>query len=84
MPRQGGRTEIALQPRRHVSAVKRVDDFILTGDVFQVNIARRFRAKLPSSFDPLAFYRQVRSLNPAPFAALLRYGNLTFSSSLPF
>ncbi|WP_247384905.1 MULTISPECIES: aminodeoxychorismate synthase component I [unclassified Bradyrhizobium] len=67
----------------YISAVKRVVDFILAGDVFQVNIARRFSAKLPSSFDPLAFYRQLRSLNPAPFAALLRYGKLTVASSSP-
>ncbi|WP_407121566.1 aminodeoxychorismate synthase component I [Bradyrhizobium sp. STM 3561] len=67
----------------YVAAVQRVIDFILAGDVFQTNIAQRFSARLSTSFDPLAFYCQLRSLNPAPFAALLRWGKLTIASSSP-
>jgi len=67
----------------YVAAVQRVIDLILAGDVFQANIAQRFSARLSSSFDPLAFYCQLRSLNPAPFAALLCYGKLTIASSSP-
>src|SRR4029079_13296684 len=63
--------------------VQRVVDLILAGDVFQTNIAQRFSARLSTSFDPLAFYCQLRSVNPAPFAALLRYGKLTIASSAP-
>lgn len=43
----------------------------------------RISARLSSSFDPVAFYCRLRSLNPAPFAALLRYGKLTIASSSP-
>ncbi|OCK54174.1 aminodeoxychorismate synthase component I [Bradyrhizobium sp. LMTR 3] len=67
----------------YIAAVQRVIDLILAGDVFQANVAQRFSARLSSSFDPLAFYCQLRSLNPAPFAALLRYGKLTVASSSP-
>ncbi|WP_027527288.1 aminodeoxychorismate synthase component I [Bradyrhizobium sp. Ec3.3] len=67
----------------YIAAVQRVIDLILAGDIFQANIAQRFSARLPTSFDPVAFYCQLRSLNPAPFAALLRYGNLTIASSSP-
>jgi para-aminobenzoate synthetase component 1 len=67
----------------YLAAVQRVIDLILAGDVFQANIAQRFSASLSTSFDPLAFYCQLRSLNPAPFAALLRYGELTIASSSP-
>jgi para-aminobenzoate synthetase component I len=67
----------------YFAAVQRVIDLILAGDVFQTNIAQRFSAKLTTSFDPLAFYCRLRSLNPAPFAALLRYGKLTVASSSP-
>ncbi|OAF19830.1 aminodeoxychorismate synthase component I [Bradyrhizobium neotropicale] len=65
------------------AAVSRVVDLILAGDVFQANVAQRFSAHLSPSFDPLAFYRRLRLLNPAPFAALLRYGRLTIASSSP-
>ncbi|MVT54145.1 aminodeoxychorismate synthase component I [Bradyrhizobium yuanmingense] len=67
----------------YIAAVQRVIDLILAGDIFQANIAQRFSARLPTSFDPLAFYCRLRSLNPAPFAALLRYGKLTIASSSP-
>lgn len=67
----------------YIGAVRRVIELILAGDVFQANIAQRFTAKLPASFDPIAFYGRLRSLNPAPFAALLRYGKLTIASSSP-
>ncbi|WP_291855066.1 aminodeoxychorismate synthase component I [Bradyrhizobium sp.] len=68
---------------RYIEAVQRVIDLILAGDIFQANIAQRFSAKLASWFDPLAFYCRLRSLNPAPFAALLLYGKLTIASSSP-
>lgn len=67
----------------YIAAVQRVIDLILAGDVFQANIAQRFSTRLSTSFDPMAFYCQLRSLNPAPFAALLRYGKLTIASSSP-
>ncbi|MBH5371512.1 aminodeoxychorismate synthase component I [Bradyrhizobium glycinis] len=67
----------------YIAAVKRVIGFILAGDVFQVNIAQRFSAKVRTSFDPLTFYCKLRSSNPAPFGALLRYGKLTIASSSP-
>lgn len=61
----------------------RVTDLILAGDIFPAHIAQRFSARLSTSFDPLAFYCRLRSLNPAPFAALLRYDKLTIASSSP-
>ncbi|WP_171580839.1 aminodeoxychorismate synthase component I [Bradyrhizobium australiense] len=67
----------------YIAAVQRVIDLILAGDIFQANIAQRFSTRLSSSFDPLAFYCQLRSFNPAPFAALLRHGKLTIASSSP-
>lgn len=67
----------------YIAAVRRVIELILAGDAFQANIAQRFSAKLSPSFDSVAFYCRLRSLNPAPFAALLRFGNLTVASSSP-
>ena len=67
----------------YVSAVQRVIELILAGDIFQANISQRFSTKLPELFDPISFYCRLRSVNPAPFAALLLYGNLTIASSSP-
>ncbi|MDA9464790.1 aminodeoxychorismate synthase component I [Bradyrhizobium sp. CCBAU 53415] len=68
---------------RFIAAVQRVVGLILAGDIFQANIAQRFSARVSPLFDPLSFYCQLRSLNPAPFAALLRYDKLTIASSSP-
>lgn len=67
----------------YIAAARRVIELILDGDIFQANIAQRFTADLPTGFDPLAFYLRLRTVNPAPFAALLRYGDLTVASSSP-
>ncbi|MDA9476902.1 para-aminobenzoate synthase [Bradyrhizobium sp. CCBAU 65884] len=69
--------------RDYIAAAERVIELILAGDLFQANVAQRFTARLSSSFDPFAFYGRLRSINPAPFAALLRYGKLTIASSSP-
>ncbi|MFK4719256.1 hypothetical protein ABIE89_000356 [Bradyrhizobium niftali] len=62
----------------YIAAVQRVIDLIAKGDIFQANIAQCFSARLSSSFDPIAFYCRLRSLNPAPLcgpAPLRSVGN---------
>ncbi|MGY2811918.1 aminodeoxychorismate synthase component I [Bradyrhizobium sp. USDA 4506] len=66
-----------------IAAVRRVGELILAGDIFQANIAQCFSARVSPLFDPVTFYCQLRSSNPAPFAALLRYDRLTIASSSP-
>ncbi|HEX6644927.1 MAG TPA: aminodeoxychorismate synthase component I [Gemmatimonadales bacterium] len=65
----------------YVAAVARVREYILAGDVFQVNIAQRFEAPLATS--PLALYRRLRDRNPAPYAAYLDAGDFQLVSASP-
>ncbi len=65
------------------AAVGRVRELILDGDIFQANIAQRFRAACPAAFDPLGFYERLRATNAAPFAAFLDFGDLAVASSSP-
>lgn len=67
----------------YAAAVERVKDFILAGDIYQANIAQDFTAALPDGFDAFAFYRRLRAVNPAPFAAYLEWPGLTVASSSP-
>ena len=64
-------------------AVRRVQEHIRAGDIYQANLAQRFEAPLPHGFDPWAFYRVLRRVNPAPFAAFLSDGETTIASSSP-
>ncbi|MGY3611137.1 MULTISPECIES: aminodeoxychorismate synthase component I [unclassified Bradyrhizobium] len=82
-PGRAGAWQSNFSREGYIAAVQRVIGLILAGDIFQANIAQRFTARLSSSFDPITFYCRLRSLNPAPFAALLRYGKLTIASSSP-
>ena len=59
--------------RSYEHAVQRIRDYILAGDVFQVNLSQRF--SLPSTSDCLDLYRRLRALSPAPFSACFDAGD---------
>ncbi len=67
----------------YAGAVRNVIEHVLAGDIFQANISQRFTAALGPSFDPWAFYRRLRVLNPSTFAAYLQYDDITVASSSP-
>lgn len=65
------------------SAVREVVERILAGDIFQANLSQRFEARTPAAFDHFSFYRHLRKVNPAPFAAYLDHGDLAIASASP-
>jgi len=65
------------------AAVQRVIDYILAGDIFQANLSQRFSAELPDEVTPWDLYRRQRALNPAPFAAYLKLGEIVIASASP-
>jgi para-aminobenzoate synthetase component I len=65
------------------AAVQRVIDYILAGDIFQANLSQRFSAELPAQITPYDLYRRQRALNPAPFAAYLKFDDLVIASASP-
>jgi len=64
-------------------ALGRVREYILDGDVFQVNLSRGWRADYRDAVDPDVLYRRLRGCNPAPFAGLARWGGHVLMSSSP-
>jgi anthranilate synthase component 1 len=54
-------------------AVRRAQDYIVAGDVFQVVLSQRFEA--PFNGDPLDFYRCLRFINPSPYMFCLNFGS---------
>lgn len=63
--------------------IAKVIDYIHAGDIFQANLSRRFSAIAPAGFDSYGHYRQMRTINPAPYAAFMHFGDLTLSSCSP-
>jgi para-aminobenzoate synthetase component 1 len=62
-------------------AVERVRDYILDGDVFQVNLSQQF--ELPVTAAPLDLYRSLRARHPAAFAALIEAPGIAILSASP-
>lgn len=63
--------------------VREVIERILSGDIFQANVAQRFEAPVPGDFDHFGFYRHLRTLNPAPFSAYLDHEDFVIASASP-
>ncbi len=63
-------------------AVQNVKDHIASGDVYQVCLTHRLEAPLAggSAWD---LYRELRRINPAPFASFLRFPEVEIVSSSP-
>ena len=65
----------------YVDAVRRARDYIAAGDVFQVVPSQRF--SVPFALPPLALYRALRRINPAPFLFFLDFGGFCVVGSSP-
>ncbi|MDQ6974386.1 MAG: chorismate-binding protein [Mariprofundaceae bacterium] len=63
-------------------SVERVKQYIASGDVFQVNIARFWQSTFPKE-SLLDLYAQLRKVNSAPFACFVQLDNFTLISSSP-
>ena len=63
------------------SAVARVKDYILAGDVMQVVLSQRM--SIPISARPLDLYRALRTINPSPYLYYLDLGDFQIAGSSP-
>ncbi len=70
-------------PDRFCADTRRVLDYLAAGDVFQVNISRRWAGRFSGQPDPVSLYRRLRASNPAPFAGLARWRGATVLCSSP-
>lgn len=67
--------------REYLTAVQRARDYIIAGDIFQVNLSQRFQT--PLTIPPYELYLRLREINPAPFAAYLNCRELVAVSASP-
>ena len=58
-------------------------NYIFEGDVFQVNLSRKWTFNLNSELDSSIIYNKLKKANPAPFSALIQYEGFSIISSSP-
>jgi anthranilate synthase component 1 len=65
----------------YLAAVRKSQEYIRAGDVFQVVISQRFSAK--TSAEPFQIYRELRALNPPPYLFYLQMNDVSVVGSSP-
>ncbi len=70
-------------PERYLEAIRRTQDYIRAGDIFQANLSRLWRGRLRPGVTPAGLYRRLRACNPGPFAGIMRWGGHSVLSSSP-
>jgi para-aminobenzoate synthetase component I len=63
--------------------VKKATQYILNGDIFQVNLSQYFSGLLEPYGNPFALYEKLRHINPAPYAAYLNLSPIFIVSASP-
>jgi anthranilate/para-aminobenzoate synthase component I len=67
----------------YLSQVSRAKDYIVAGDIYQVNLAHPWRADWPKGTSILPLYQRLRQISPAPHAACLNLAGTTVLSASP-
>ena len=70
-----------MEPHHFREMVRRAQEYIAAGDIYQVNLSHRFTS--PWSGEPWAFYEALRNYSPAPHAAFLDLGGSAVLSTSP-
>lgn len=68
-------------PERYAQMVRKAQDYITAGDIFQVVLAQRFTA--PFALPASALYRALRRINPSPFLYFLDLPGFALIGSSP-
>ena len=71
----------SLSRESHASLVRRAQEYIASGDVYQLVLASRFDGR--HALAPFEVYRALRLLNPSPYMYFCELGDLTVVGSSP-
>lgn len=70
-------------PQQYLDAVARIHDYICEGDVFQVNLSRRWDIYLQNTVAADVLFERLDVHNPSPFSGLARWTDAAIISSSP-
>lgn len=78
-----GAWQDSLPKNEFLEAVKTIKEYISAGDIYQVNLSRRLRAKCLAPQGLLSLYDKLRNSSPAPTASYLNLDGREILSSSP-
>lgn len=76
-----GRFSSNFTKAEYLEAIRRVQEYIAAGDIYQANLAQRFSSDF--SGDPWRLYNVLRRLNPSPFGCYIDFDDLNLASVSP-
>jgi anthranilate synthase component I len=71
----------SLSRDEYMAGVKRTQEYIAAGDVYQLVLASRFSGR--HTLDPFEAYRALRLINPSPYMYYCKLGDVTVVGSSP-
>jgi anthranilate synthase component I len=71
----------SLTEAAHAARVRRAQEYIASGDVYQLVLASRFEGR--HALSPFEVYRALRLLNPSPYMYFCELGEITVVGSSP-
>lgn len=66
---------------QYIEAIAKAKEYIRNGDIYVMNLTQRFTSE--TKRDSYEIYRDLRNINPAPFAAFMRLEDFDVISSSP-
>lgn len=73
--------QASMTKEQFIEKVKQAKEYIVEGDVFQVVLSQRMKARLEG--EPFSFYRKLRIENPSPYMYYLDFGNYVVAGASP-
>jgi anthranilate synthase component 1 len=73
--------KVSFTKRRFEEAVEKAKDYIISGDIFQVVLSKRYDFRFEGNL--MAFYRSLREINPSPYMYYFKAGNRQIVGSSP-
>ncbi len=70
-------------PKLFLGGVEKIHQYLRAGDIFQANLSRQWRGSLTPEADPIQIYERLCRSNPAPFAGLAHFDDVSILSSSP-
>ena len=71
------------KPQDYLDAIERIHSYIREGDVFQVNLSRRWEIMLEKPVSAVTLFKNLGQHNPSPFAGLATWEGVSIISSSP-